>query len=113
MDKESILNKASQARSELIALAGGAGLAPLGMGLIIPMLPLYARSLGTSPILVGLLLSSFWITRLLVNLPTTWLTRRVGYRRLFIYSLAIAAPLAVVCAQVLPGWSAIVSRCPC
>ena len=40
MDKASILDKASQARSELIALVGSAGLTSLGMGLIIPVLPL-------------------------------------------------------------------------
>ena len=55
MDRASILDKASQARSELITLAGGAGLTSLGMGLIIPVLPLYARSLGASATLVGLL----------------------------------------------------------
>ncbi len=104
MDRVSILDKASQARSGLITLAGGAGLTSLGMGLIIPVLPLYARSMGASATLVGLLLASFGLTRLLVNLPATWLARRVGYRRLLIYSPAIAAPLAVVCALTGGFW---------
>lgn len=92
------------ARSDLITLVGGAGLTSLGMGLIIPVLPFYARSLGASATLVGLLLASFGVTRLLVNLPATWLARRVGYRRLLITSPAIAAPLAVVCALTGGFW---------
>lgn len=39
MNSASILEKASQARSELITLASAAGLTSLGMGLIIPVLP--------------------------------------------------------------------------
>ncbi len=104
MGKVSTLEPARLARSDLITLVGGAGLTSLGMGLIIPVLPFYARSLGASATLVGLLLASFGVTRLLVNLPATWLARRVGYRRLLITSPAIAAPLAVVCALTGGFW---------
>lgn len=93
MEKASIHEKASQAYSDLITLAGNAGLTSLGMGLIIPVLPLYARSLGASITLVELLLASLGATSLLANLPAIWFPRRVGDRRLLIYSPAIAASL--------------------
>lgn len=60
--------------------------------------------MGARATLVGLLLASFGVTRLLVNLPATWLARRVSYRRLLITSPAIASPLAVVCALTGGFW---------
>ena len=87
-----------------MALAGGAGVTALGMGLLAPVLPSYAESLGASAALVGLLVASFGATRLLVSLPAAWLAQHAGPRRLLIGSPAAAAPAAVLCALAGGFW---------
>ncbi len=94
----------NDARRTRLALAGGAGLASLGMGLLVPILPAYALSLGASATLVGLLLSGFGIMRLAVSLPSAWLARRVGLRRILVTSPALTAPAAAACALVWGFW---------
>src|SRR5581483_10901404 len=95
----------TSARSKGIALAGGAGLTSFGMGLLAPVLPSYAQSLGASATLVGLLLASFGITRLLMGLLAAGFARWVGYRRLLVGSPAIIAPVATLCALVGGFWA--------
>ncbi len=92
------------ARSSNTPLVLGNGLATLGMNMLIPVLPAYARSLGASATLVGLLLASFGITRLLVTLPSTWFADRVGVERMLVGSPAIITPIAVLCALAGGFW---------
>lgn len=92
-------------RSNSLALAGGAGLTALGMGMLAPVLPAYAQSLGASATLVGLLLASFGVTRLLVSLPAAWLARRVGHRQLLVASPLMTAPAAALCAAAGGFWA--------
>lgn len=92
-------------RSRNTALAGGAGITALGIGLLAPILPAYAESLGASATLVGLLLAGFGIARLLVSLPAAWLAGRLGQRRLLVGSPAVMAPLAALCAAAGGFWT--------
>ncbi len=87
-----------------VPLIIGNGLATLGMSMLIPVLPAYARSLGASATLVGLLLASFGVTRLLVTLPSTWFAGRMGVERMLVGSPAIIAPAAVLCAVAGGFW---------
>ena len=91
-------------RSTRLALAIGTGSASLGMGLLVPILPAYAASLGASATLIGLLLTSFGLTRLVVGLPSAWLAQRIGHRRLLVGSPALIAPVAAGCAVVGGFW---------
>ena len=86
------------------ALTIGAGLTALGMGMLVPVLPGYARSLGASAFQIGLLLASFGLARLLVSLPATWLAARLGERWLLVGSPALIAPAAVLCALAGGFW---------
>jgi len=79
-------------------------LTALGMGLLGPVLPAYALSLGASAALVGLLLSGFGVARLVVSLSATWLVHHVGYRRLLVGSPTLIAPAALLCAVVGGFW---------
>ena len=88
-------------RTQTITLSISSGVVTFGMGLLAAVLPAYAQSLGASAALVGLLLASFGIARLLASLPAAWLARRVGERRMLVGSPAIIAPIAALCA--LPG----------
>ena len=92
-------------RTRNTALAGGAGITALGMGLLAPILPAYAESLGASATLVGLLLASFGIARLVVSLPAAWLAGRLGHRKLLVGSPAVMAPMAALCAAAGGFWA--------
>ena len=65
----------------------------VGVAVMLPLLPLYARSLGATPFTLGLLTSTFAITNALGQLSTGFLAERVALRRLMAagiggYSLA-------------------------
>ncbi len=53
-----------------------------GMGVISPVLSLYASSFGVGTTLIGLTITAFGIGRLLVNIPTGILAERHGRKRL-------------------------------
>ena len=92
------------AGSASFAIAVGAGLSSLGMGLLVPVLPAYATSLGANATEVGLLLASLGFARLLVSLPAAWLAQHAGYRRLLIASPAVTVPAALLCALAGGFW---------
>ena len=93
------------ARSARRALALGTGATAFGMGLLVPILPSYAQSLGGTASLVGLLIASFAVARLLVSLPATWLAQRIGHRRLLIGTPAIMVPAAALCGFAGGFWT--------
>jgi multidrug resistance protein len=53
-----------------------------GMGVISPVLSLYAAAFGVGTTLIGTTLTAFGVARLLVNIPTGFLAERFGRRRL-------------------------------
>lgn len=52
----------------------------MGMGMVIPVLSLYADSFGVGAALIGLVTTAFGIARLVVNLPAGMLADRFGRR---------------------------------
>lgn len=53
----------------------------LGFGLVMPLLPLYARDFGASGFQLGLLTASFAATRIVTTFPGGWLADRIGRKR--------------------------------
>jgi multidrug resistance protein len=53
-----------------------------GMGVISPVLSLYAAAFGVGTTLIGTTITAFGVARLLVNIPTGFLAERFGRRRL-------------------------------
>lgn len=51
-----------------------------GQGMIAPILPLYADSLGVSVATVGLVISAFGLARFMTNIPTAILAQKFGRR---------------------------------
>ena len=96
---------ALQVSPQRLALNGSAALSTLGMGMIVPILPSYAASLGGTATLVGLLIAAFAATRLLVALPAAWLATRVGHRRLLVTGPAVTVPAALLCAAAGGFWT--------
>src|SRR5712691_10664222 len=82
----------------------------LGMGIISPVLPIYASSLHINLTLVGVIVAAFPLARLFVNIPAGHLGERVGFR-----ALLVAGPLILSGGAILNGisngfWLLLISR---
>lgn len=76
-----------------------------GMGMVIPVLSLYAQSFGVGSVLVGTIITAFGVARLFVNLPAGILAERHG-RRVLLWGgpliLAAASVAAALTESFLP-----------
>ena len=70
----------------LSTLAGGTS-----VGVIFPVLPIFAKDLGLSSQDFGLVISIVGLTRLLLNVPAAWLTDRYGRRFTLLGGPALSA----------------------
>lgn len=61
----------------LIAILSTIALADFGLGLNTVVLPLYAKHLGASIITIGLIIASFGLARILVNIPISIISSRL------------------------------------
>src|ERR671911_2629232 len=88
----------------------------VGFGIIIPLLPFYARTFGASPIVIGLLFASFSLAQLIASPLLGELSDRWGRRPVLIVSLigtavsfamlAVAQSLAMLfAARIVDGLS--------
>jgi MFS family permease len=83
----------------------------LGMSLPSAFLPIFARQLDPAEILVGLVSSSWFISRLFTELPSGILAERFGRFKLLIGGLAISAVGALLCSAantiyvLILGWA--------
>ncbi len=62
----------------LLCLAGFVTV--FGFGLANPFLPIYAQELGASETMIGVIMSSYFITRLFLELPSGLISDRIGRR---------------------------------
>ena len=69
-----------------------------GMGMVIPVLSLYAQSFGVGSLLIGMIITVFGLARLCVNLPAGLLADRRGRRPLLWGGPAILAAASVAAA---------------
>lgn len=75
-----------------------------GQGLMIPVLPIYAKEFGGSFGLAGLVVSAAWIGTMLSDLPTGMLLARLGFRRAMILGCALfsGGTIALGLSQLVP-----------
>ncbi len=59
----------------------------LGFGLVMPLLPIYARDFGATGTQLGLLTASFALARLVTTFPGGWLADRAGRKKPIILGL--------------------------
>jgi len=69
----------------------------LGSDIAVPMLPLFARELGATPIEIGFIRSSYFATRIFVELPIGVISDRIGRRKPIIFGLLLSAVSAAIC----------------
>ena len=82
----------------VLLLAVSTTLITTGQGMVAPILPLYADSLGVSIATVGLVISVFGLARFLTNMPTAVLSERFGRR-----AVLIGGPLIAAAGNALAG----------
>jgi len=69
----------------------------MGMSLSSAFLPLFARELDPSEVLVGVVSSAWFVSRIFTELPSGILADWFGRRRLLVGGLALAAGGALLC----------------
>ncbi len=75
----------------LIAILSIVALADFGLGLNIVVLPLYAKSLGASIITIGLIIASFGLARIFINIPISIISKKLNSQYIHIGMLFILA----------------------
>lgn len=88
-------------RRNLIIVCGLIAASQMSWGVVVPVLPLYARSFGASGSDLGLIVSLFVVGRLIVNIPAGRLAERFDPRRMLLYAVG-----GVVACSVLTGFAA-------
>ncbi|MFW9925420.1 MAG: MFS transporter [Candidatus Thorarchaeota archaeon] len=68
----------------------------LGLSLVAPILPTYAESFQVSYTLVGFVVSSFAVTRMILDMPAGLLSRRYDKKRIMIIGLVLLSTSSVV-----------------
>jgi multidrug resistance protein len=76
----------------------------MGIGLVSPILPQYARTFGASITTVGLLITAFAVARIIVDIPAGRLTSSVGRRPLLIVAPLIQVVSSIGCGLAVNYW---------
>ena len=71
------------------------GLLAFGQGILVPVLPLYAKELGGSYTLAGLVVAAAWIGTMVSDLPMGMLLARIGQRRAMLIGAGLFAVATV------------------
>ena len=84
-----VSTKPVSTKSLLIAILSTIALADFGLGLNTVVLPLYAKSLGASIITIGLIIASFGLARIFVNIPISIISKKLNAQYIHIGILSI------------------------
>ena len=93
------MNQTSSGTLFLLSLS--VGVAMIGLGIIWPLIPVYAVELGAGGVLVGLIIASFNVARTLVNPLAGRLSDRWGRKKFMVVGLLAYAGVSVL--YVLPA----------
>jgi len=84
----------------LVIICGLIAASQMSWGVVVPVLPLYARGFGASGADLGLIVSLFGVGRLIINIPAGRLAERYDQRHLL-----LGAVSAVVACSVVTGFA--------
>ena len=67
-------------------------LAMFSTSLIIPLIPIYSKRIGATGVVIGLTVAAYWVSRIVMEIPSGFVSQRFGYYR----SMAVGLGLNVV-----------------
>jgi len=106
-----VTNQPSALRSPaLIALLVTAFFVALGFGLVVPIIPTFARELNATLDQAAAVVSVFALVRLISSAPAGWVTDRFGSRKLIIAGLLIVAASSAAVVTADTYWDLLVLR---
>lgn len=92
-------------------------LAMFATSLVNPLLSIFAKSIGASGMMIGLSVAAYWVARVLLEIPSGFISSRWGYYRPMLLGLALTAigtfynafvtdPVQLIIARALQGFGA-------
>lgn len=78
-------------------------LSSLGVGVSLPIIPLFALDLGATAFVVGIIVSLRWATRLVADIPVGTASERIGRRTIFVWGIVLIA-LSGIASALSPSW---------
>ncbi|MFQ6077207.1 MAG: MFS transporter [Candidatus Bathyarchaeia archaeon] len=82
----------------------------VGGGLTNPLLPLFAEELGASTLLIGMVVSGFWMTRSFVEVPSGYVSDRIGPKTPLVLGLLLSGVSAFLSALARDPYQLILAR---
>ena len=70
-------------------LCGVGLLSMLSMSLLSTVIPLFARELGASGVVIGFTVAGYWVSRILLEIPSGLISQRFGYFRSMVAGLGL------------------------
>jgi len=92
----------------LLCLAGFVTV--FGFGLANPFLPIFAQEVGASETMIGVIMSSYFITRLFLELPSGLISDRIGRRLPMLLGMLLTGTGAALCSIATFPMVLLVSR---
>ena len=68
--------------------------------LIIPMIPIFAKQIGAKGVTIGLVVAGYWISRILLEIPSGLISQRFGYYLSMVVGLLLTIAGSFVCGFV-------------
>ena len=82
----------------------------MGMSLPASFLPILAEDLDPSGVLVGLVVSAWFFSRIFLELPAGIISDRIGRRRLLVFGIGLSCLGPILCSQANNIWLLIIGR---
>ena len=76
----------------------------MGIGLVSPILPQYAKTFGVNMTMIGMLITIFGLARIIVDIPAGKLTDKFGRRPILIVGPLIVAVGSLGCGLATKYW---------
>lgn len=106
----SLVRRLRDLDGQVLILSGISFVSGLGIAVVLPLLPLYAVSLGATALQVGMLTSAFAVASAIGQLGTGLLANRVGVHRLMVSGMSVYAAANVLIAVAVSAPSLIAWR---
>jgi MFS family permease len=99
-----------RAAETLYLVCGLIALTQVSWGLIVPVLPLYAKEFGASAFELGVVVSSFTVARLCINIPAGLMADRFNRKVIILAGVGAVGSILLITALVNSLWLLVVTR---